>query len=117
MEAYIELLKSFLPELLINHFDLTKSHTEDGILHIHFEEKSDIPQEFTSDSIIAHGFHKEITIQDFPVRGKRVFLYIKRRRWLNKKNRTVVQRDWNLVAQGTRMTAEFADFLKGISQY
>lgn len=117
METHIELLKSFLPELLINHFNVIRYHTEDDALHIHFEEKSERPPEFTSDSIIAHGFHKEITIQDFPIRGKSVFLHIKRRRWLNKQNRTVVQRDWNLVSRGTRMTTEFADFLKEISQY
>ncbi|MDT0688148.1 ISAon1 family transposase N-terminal region protein, partial [Autumnicola psychrophila] len=64
-----------------------------------------------------HGFHKEITIQDFPVRGKKVFLHIKRRRWLNKQSKQVIQRDWNLVAQGTRMTVEFAAFLKVLSQY
>jgi len=77
----------------------------------------DIPKEFSSNLVIAHGFHKEITIQDFPVRGKKVFLHIKRRRWLNKQNKQVVQRDWNLVAQGTRMTVEFAAFLKVLSQY
>ncbi|WP_449415962.1 ISAon1 family transposase N-terminal region protein [Salegentibacter flavus] len=52
-----------------------------------------------------------------PVRGKKVFLHIKRRRWLNKQSKQVVQRDWNLVAQGTRMTVEFAAFLKALSQY
>jgi len=77
----------------------------------------DIPKEFSSNLVIAHGFHKEITIQDFPVRGKKVFLHIKRRRWLNKQSKQVIQRDWNLVAQGTRMTVEFAAFLKVLSQY
>jgi transposase len=67
--------------------------------------------------IISHGFHKQITIQDFPLRGKTVFLHIKRRRWFNKTTNKVVQRDWDLVAKGTRMTVEFATFLKAISQY
>nr|MDQ8213604.1 transposase [Mariniflexile sp. KMM 9835] len=29
----------------------------------------------------------------------------------------IIKRDWNLVAQGTRMTSEFAAFLKDISRY
>ncbi|WP_425550193.1 hypothetical protein [Algibacter agarivorans] len=29
----------------------------------------------------------------------------------------MVQRDWNLVAQGTRMTIEFAAFLKVFNKY
>jgi hypothetical protein len=117
LDPYIDLLKILLPELLITHFDLTGHQTERDILHLHFEEKPEIPKEFSSHLIIAHGFHKEIKIQDFPVRGKKVFLHIKRRRWLIKTSKKLVQRDWNLVAQGTRMTTEFAAFLKVLSQY
>jgi len=117
LDTYLDLLKILLPELLISHFDLTSHQTDGDVLHLHFEEKPDIPKEFTSNLVIAHGFHKEIIIQDFPVRGKKVFLHIKRRRWLNKESKQVVQRDWNLVAQGTRMTVEFAAFLKVLGQY
>ncbi|MCC4212569.1 ISAon1 family transposase N-terminal region protein, partial [Leeuwenhoekiella parthenopeia] len=83
-DAYIDLLKILLPELLITHFNLTGHQTEGDILHLHFEEKAEVPKEFSSSLVTAHGFHKEITVQDFPVRGKKVFLHIKRRRWLNK---------------------------------
>jgi len=50
---------------------------------------------------ISHGFHKEITIQDFLLRDKMVNLHIKRRRWLNKTTKEVVQRNWNLLVQGS----------------
>jgi len=56
----------------------------------------------------------EIEVQDFPVRGKKLYLHIKRRRWEVQSNGTIVSRDWRLVQSGTRMTAEFAVFLKGI---
>ena len=56
-------------------------------------------------------------VEDFPLRGKVVLLHIKRRRWLNKTSNKVVYRNWNLVAQGTRMTVEFAVFLKALDQY
>ena len=117
LDSYIDLLKILLPELLITHFDLTKHRTQGDLLHLHFEEKPEIPKEFSSKMVIGHGFHKETTIQDFPLRGKTVFLHIKRRRWLDKQDKKVIQRDWNFVAQGTRMTSEFAAFLKGLSQY
>jgi len=106
-----------LPELLVTHFDLAYSATKDKILHLYFEEKKDVPKEFSSGIVISHGFHKEITIQDFPLRGKTVYLHIKRRRWLDKITKKVIQRDWNLVAQGTRMTVEFAAFLKALDHY
>ena len=60
---------------------------------------------------------KQATIQDFPLRGNTVYLHVKRRRWFDNKTKQVVQRDWQLVAQGTRMTEEFAAFLKEISRY
>lgn len=117
MELSLDVLKFILPELLITHFDLVSHKIVDGDLHLFFEEKPEIPEELKKDQTISHGFHKEITIQDFPLRGKTVFLHIKRRRWLNKTSQKIVQRDWDLVAQGTRMTVEFAAFLKAISQY
>ena len=117
MDTYQELLKLILPEFLINHFDLVK-HTKTGeVMHLYFEERNIMPKEETTRELIAHGFHKQATIQDFPLRGNTVYLHVKRRRWLDKTTKEVVQRNWNLVAQGTRMTTEFAAFLKEISRY
>ena len=84
MDSYINLLKLVLSELLVTHFDLASNSTKDKVLHLYFEEKKDIPEEFSTGIIVSHGFHKEITIQDFPLRGKTVYLHIKRRRWLDK---------------------------------
>ena len=117
MDPYIDLLKVLLPELLITHFDIVSHKTKDKVLHLYFEEKKSVPTEFSSELLISHGFHKEITIQDFPIRGKQVYLHIKRRRWLNKSTNEIVQRNWDLVAQGTRMTVEFAAFLKVLNNY
>ena len=117
MELSTDLLKLILPELLITHFDLASHTTEDGTLHLYFEEKKDAPKEEEHRILIAHGFHKQIVVQDFPLRGKPVQLHIKRRRWLDKRTNGIVQRDWDLVAQGTRMTVEFAAFLKVLGRY
>lgn len=43
-----EILKLFLPELLIEHFDIIKFEEENKILHIYFEEKNSAPIEFSS---------------------------------------------------------------------
>ena len=117
MNNYLELLKLILPEFLINHFYLVNNTKNDEVMHLYFEERNTTPREESTRILIAHGFHKEVTIQDFPLRGNTVYLHVKRRRWLDKTTREVVQRDWNLVAQGTRMTTEFAAFLKEISRY
>lgn len=117
MENYIELLKLILPELIIEHFDLINSKTEHEKMQLFFEEKNIPPKEQDNKQLISKGFLNEITIQDFPLRGKLVYLHIKRRRWTDKKSQEIIQRDWNIIAQGTRMTQEFADFLKEINRY
>ena len=117
LDPYLDFLKLVLPDVLLDHFDLDKSSTEHDFLHLYFSEKNVPPKEFRDVELVSKGFYDEITVQDFPLRGKSVFLHIKRRRWTEKKTKQVVKRNWELVGQGTRMTSEFADFLKEISQY
>ncbi|WP_437438497.1 ISAon1 family transposase N-terminal region protein [Polaribacter sejongensis] len=75
-----------------------------------------MPDEFIVLKLSSKGFFPEATIQDFPIRGKNVFLHVIRRRWVEESSKKVVVRDWKLVAKGTRITSEFAAFLKQISQ-
>ena len=117
VDNYLDLLKLVLPQFLVEHFDLIRSRKEKEVLHLYFEERNTPPQEHSSRVLVSKGFHKEVTIQDFPLRGNTVYLHVKRRRWIDKDTGQLVQRDWNLVAQGTRMTTEFAAFLKEISRY
>lgn len=117
MEQTLDLLKLFLPDILVDHFELTSSAQQGETLHLSFQEQNKPPVEHSSKTLISKGFHDEITVQDFPLRGKRVYLHIKRRRWTDKQTNDIVQRDWSLVAKGSRMTDEFAAFLKEISRF
>lgn len=109
------LMKLLLPEFLVDHFDVVKVNQISSRIDIYLEENITAPIEFKDLNLISHGFHKQSIIKDFPIRGKQVYLYVKRRRWLNKSTKEIVSRDWNILAKGTRMTAEFASFLKGIN--
>lgn len=113
-----EILKSILPEYLVEYFEIIKVYEKpDETLHIEFEEKNVIPEEFLGRQYISKGFLPSITVEDFPLRGKATKLHIKRRRWMDKGNGEILKRDWSLVAKGTRMTTEFATFLKEIGRY
>ena len=116
MNTSIELAKLLLPEILVDYFKLTKHEVKNGELHFHFTELNTIPKEFKALKLSSKGFFPEATIQDFPIRGKNVFLHVIRRRWVEENSKKVVTRDWQLVAKGTRITSEFAAFLKDISQ-
>lgn len=112
----VDLLKLMLPDFLIDNFEIVSVVNSEENLHLYFEEKSKPPKEFGNMELVSKGFSDEITIQDFPLRGKFVYLHIKRRRWTNKTTLEIIKRDWQLVAKGTRMTQEFASFLKEINR-
>lgn len=111
-DSYSELIKLLLPEIIVEYFELTSYKKGDEVLHIYLKEINSIPKEFRQNKLSSKGFFDEITVQDFPIRGHQVYLHITRRRWLNEDTGQVVFRDWNLVADGTRVTQEFASFLK-----
>lgn len=108
------LLSVFLPEGVLEYFTIASVDQAPDRYTIHLEEKNIPPTEYASDQLKAKGFNPPIRVQDFPIRGKATYLEVKRRRWDNLTTGKVVSRDWSLVAHGTRMTQEFATFLKGI---
>ena len=116
-DRFTRLLHYILPSFLLEHFDLTDIQESDGVLHISLEELNVVPAEFSDKKLLSKGFFKSIDVQDFPIRGQRVFLKIKRRRWIDTDTEKLVYRDWNLIATGTRITEEFATFLKEVNRY
>lgn len=115
--SYSTLIKLILPEFIEEYFELTSFKKEGEILHLYLKELNIIPLEYKENKLTSKGFFEKITVQDFPIRGNHVFLHITRRRWLNEDTGKVVYRDWDLVAKGTRITKEFAAFLKEIGRY
>ena len=113
-DSLTAIAKLLLPEVLVDYFDLTKHEIKGEELHFYFTELNTIPDEFKGVKLSSKGFFPEATVQDFPIRGKNVFLHITRRRWLNESTNKTVTRNWELVAKGTRITSEFATFLKEI---
>jgi len=113
--AYETLVRLILPEGLLDYFELTDVHPSgNGQLNIYLEEKNLPPLGYEKSQLESKGFLPETAIQDFPIRGHKVALCIKRRRWEVKRGGEIITRDWNLVSKGARMTTEFGTFLKGI---
>jgi hypothetical protein len=113
----MELIKHYLPEGLLDIFDITNFEQKTDSFAIHLEEKNVLPTGFNSEEYESKGFYKAKIIQDFPIRGKAVYLHIKRRRWRRKDNGQAIHRDFTVVATGTKLTQELADFLKYASKH
>jgi len=79
--------------VLINYFELTQHKIKGKELHFNFKEKNEHLKEFSTVKLSSKGFYPESTIQDFPKRGKQVYLQITRRRWLNEDTHQVVSRN------------------------
>jgi hypothetical protein len=108
------LISLLLPEGILDYFELTQVHKDAEGLHIHLQEKDIAPEGYERKALESKGFLPESVVQDFPIRGQKAFLYFKRRRWRIISSGFIITRNWDLVAKGTRITAEFSAFLKGI---
>jgi len=111
----LELAKYFLPEGILNYFDIVSHRILEDRVHFYLEEKNELPLEYKNKIAKSKGFTPEITVEELPLLGKPVLLHIKRRRWTLVESGKIIKRDWQIVAKGTRITSEFASFLKGIT--
>jgi len=112
-----ELIGLMLPDGILDFFDIVTAEKQIESYTIYLEEKNNTPESYKQHKLQSKGFCEPITIQDFPLRGKACYLKVKRRRWLDLDTGMTVSRDWNMVAKGTRMTIEFATFLKELNRY
>jgi hypothetical protein len=115
---YKEFAKSILPKDLLDYFDITgvkiipESIKQEDYYIITLEEHNTIPDGYTLADYESKGFYKARLIQDFPLRGRAVYLEIHRRRWRHKLSKQDIHRDFTLIADGTKFTKELSDFLK-----
>ena len=114
------IFSSFLPEGLLSHFDIVDFkelgdlQTKKDCFYIYLDEKNILPNDYNLNEFESKGFYERCIIQDFPIRGKAVYLGIRRRRWRNKTDKSIeVKSDYSFIAEGSKLTVELSDFLKG----
>lgn len=115
----MSLIDHVLPEELITYFkivgiqELCDIPTKSVCIHVELEEKNVLPLGCSAASYESKGFLSCKRVQDFPLRGKAVYLHIKRRRWRHKETKKEIKSDYSFIAEGAKLTQELADFLKG----
>lgn len=90
-------LSLFLPSGILDYFTLVNHVSQDTCFILYLEEKATIPAEYSDLHLHSKGFLPEIEVQDFPIRGKAVYLRIKRRRWEDPSTGQTYSRDWSLI--------------------
>ena len=113
MNAYEELVSFILPSEIFKSFELirTEAGVDSGekVLHIYLDERNNPPA--CDVPLFPNGFYEPSTMTDFPIRNHKTQLHVRRRRWKDADGKSY-SNDWCLVAQGTRISTEFALFLK-----
>jgi len=106
-----EILSFFLPERTLEYFEIISGQKTSTSIKIILEEKNEPPLEKRHEglSVESKGFW-DITISDFPARGRTVDLAFRRRRW--QVGDELLKRRIDLCAPGTQLEKEFGDFLK-----
>ncbi len=81
-------------------------------IDVFLDEKFIKPERYKGDKLTSKGFHQAITIQDFPIRERIVYLHVRCRRWIIERTNEIVSSELDTVEKGTRYTKGFASFLK-----
>lgn len=108
----IELLKLLLPPDMFEYFDITQVASSAQRIDVFLDEKYNKPTKYKDEKLISKGFHQAITIQDFPIRARIVYLHVRCRRWIIESTGDIISSELNTVEKGTRYTKGFASFLK-----
>ncbi len=108
-----EIFSLFLPEGILEWFDITKGTKTKNQITIILTEKNipPITEQERGKRVKSKGF-KKISVDDFPARGRRVTLIFERRYWQIENEKKLLKRDLKICAEGTTLEKEFADFLK-----
>jgi hypothetical protein len=116
-------LAHIFPADLLNYFTITNFlelcdiEEKKAFYRIHLEEINIILDDVDPELYESKGF-TEVTLQDFPIRGKAVFLVFKRRRWRLKSDKSkIIRNNFSFVAAGSGFTQELSDFLKSSHLY
>ena len=95
-----ELVSLMLPPTILDYFDVVRVEER----AIGEKERKGLER----GEVVIH----PSTINDFPLRDRRVALILRRRRWVDEQTGKSVGNKYNIVTEGTRHTVEFAAFLK-----
>ena len=110
-----------LPDNILDQFDIVKLEDEDidrhdgsyqpfkHNVHIYLEEQDNRTAEQRA-TLKPNGFTEYTSVKDYPVRNRLLTLHIRRRRYLDADDKSVILSEFPIKADGTSISPEFADF-------
>ena len=108
-----QVLKTVFPAVITENFEFVNCEESAERLDYWLDERGYMSREdYKKGSVREYGFTDERVIQDFPIRGKAVYLHVRRRKWRDTEDGSIFTYDYDLTEEGSRLTPEFVAFLK-----
>jgi hypothetical protein len=109
-----EMIWMCLPQGLEELFEIVRFERTEQAYDIWLDEKKERSEEDRRNpNIVAKGYTDYAMIQDFPLRGRPVYLHMRKNKWWNKLTGEIFSYNLELPDEdGTRLSAEFVAFLK-----
>ncbi len=122
-ELLYGIVSLMLPESILDCFDIVKVDEVDipatdqpfrpykRMVNLYLDERDN--RTSGQQDYQPNGFTEYTHVSDFPLRNRLVTLHIRRRRYKDAEGKNAVLCEYPLKAEGTSISPEFADFLKG----
>ena len=118
INMYKGLASYFLPDGVLEYFDVVDFAEEPTpgdtlyrkILHLYLDECDNRPPSMSEAK--PNGFTEERSILDFPIRGRKTILHVRRRRWTTSEGHNYIVPLESMAHEKTQYSKELALFLK-----
>jgi len=108
-----QVLRTIFPEVITENFEFIDYQESSDRLDYWLDERSYLSREdYKKGTVKEYGFTDERVIQDFPIRGKSVYLHVRRRKWRDTQDGSIFTYSYELTVEGSKLIPEFVDFLK-----
>ncbi len=103
-----------LPEGLDELFEMVRFERTEQSYDIWLDEKKKLSDEdYRNPNIVARGYTDYVTIQDYPMRGRPVFLHMRKNKWWDKQTNEIFSyKSFPTMKEHDSVPAEFVAFLK-----
>ena len=109
-----EVLKTVFPDVITDYFEFIDYKESDSTLEYWLDEREYLSKEdYKKGTVRPYGFTESKTVQDFPIRGRGVYLHIRRRKWIDHSTGEIFTYSYDdLTETGTKLSPDFVAFLK-----
>ena len=112
-QGLLALAQLLLPSEILSNFEVVRVEEDSSLIRIYLDESIKAAYK-DNPNMESKGFCEAATIRDFPIRNRGVDLIVRRRKWHDRETGRYFSDTYDLKAEGTRYSREFAAFLKGV---